>query len=144
MKWKETETAALNAHQVLPVLVDNYFEAGRAAAKGSASPRELHKFRVRTKRFRYALEMFAPIYGTELTKRLGTLRRLQKILGQISDVYTIRKILKHDGHKQELHSEGNKRIDEFREHWNTVFDAADQLEQWTAVLSGAPNPSQKR
>ncbi len=144
MKWLETETAAVNAHRALPLLVTNYFEAGREAAKRHKSARELHRFRVKTKRFRYALEMFAPVYGVELASRLRALQRLQKMLGEISDVYTIRELLKHDGHKQDLHAEGKRRIHEFREYWKSVFDASDQLEQWTAVLSGAPKSSLKR
>jgi CHAD domain-containing protein len=44
------------------------------------SPEELHGFRVETKQFRYALELFQSVYGIPLERKLESLRDIQKLL----------------------------------------------------------------
>jgi CHAD domain-containing protein len=136
MKWKASISTAENAARKLPQLATEYFEAGREAVAGRKSPRELHRFRVRTKRFRYALEFFRPVYGPELEGLLQDLQQLQKLLGKISDLYTIRELLKEEdgGHKKALHKEGLKKIRDFKAYWKTTFDADGQEESWTSAL----------
>jgi CHAD domain-containing protein len=136
MKWNNAESSASNAARELPPLARDYFKAGRKAVKGRKSPRELHRFRVKTKRFRYALEMFRPVYGHELEELLEKLQELQRRLGKISDAYTIRELLKHDGaHKKDLDEHGRKLMAEFKEHWKTVFDAPPEREKWLDALA---------
>ncbi len=45
----------------------------------------LHAMRIAAKRFRYAMEIFAPIYPDELTLPLQAARKSQQILGDIHD-----------------------------------------------------------
>ena len=140
MKWKYEESAAANAARELPKLAKAYFVAGRVASQARQSPRELHRFRIQTKRFRYALEMFAPVYGKDLAGRLEGLQQLQRLLGGISDAYTIRELLKHDGaHKKDLHEHGKRRIEEFQQYWKTSFDAPHEMEGWIASLGRERN-----
>ena len=135
IKWEPTGSSASNAIRELPALAHEYFRAGRKAVKGDKTPRELHRFRVRTKRFRYALEMFRPVYGKNLENLLEKLQELQKRLGKISDAYTIRELLKDDAaQKKHLHEHGKKLIADFKEHWKTVFDAPPQEQQWVSTL----------
>lgn len=139
MKWNETATAKSNAYEQLPRMMEKYFKAGRQAVRGRKTPTELHRFRVRTKRLRYALEMFTPVYGEELANRLGVLQQLQKLLGKISDTYTIRQLLKRDGSfKKDLQADERKHIEEFRDYWKTTFDAPHELERWTSALGAPP------
>jgi len=65
-KWDETATAARNARSELPMASQRYFRAGRETLGSETTPAELHAFRLRTKRFRYSLELFRPIYGPTL------------------------------------------------------------------------------
>ena len=136
MTWDYEASAGENSERELPALARGYFASGRDAMDKTRSPRELHRFRIKTKRFRYALEMFQPVYGAAMEPRLERLQQLQRILGKISDLYTIRKLLKDDyGCGKELYREGRKRIEEFREHWRTVFDAPGEEEAWVATLN---------
>src|ERR1700682_1410987 len=88
MKWKPSRSVIENASSVLPKLVEKYFKSGRTAADGKRSPKELHRFRFRTKQFRYSLELFRPVYGPSLDRRLNSLRGLQAALGKLSDYHS--------------------------------------------------------
>ncbi|HLG99977.1 MAG TPA: CHAD domain-containing protein [Bryobacteraceae bacterium] len=135
MKWKPSETAASNACRVLPKLAEQYFKSGRTAADGKRSAKALHQFRVTTKKFRYALELFRPVYGKSLERRLKALRDLQDILGKISDHQTILDVLPKDkqlGAKVERALK--RKSKEFRKAWET-FDADGELKQWKSFLN---------
>lgn len=138
MTWDFDSSTAENSRRELPALAAEYFAAGRAAMDKKRSHRELHRFRVKTKRFRYTLEMFRSAYGPGLDTQLDRLRQLQGILGKISDAYTIRELLRDDGcYKKDLDREGKKRVQEFRQHWETVFDAAGEEEAWISTLKSS-------
>jgi CHAD domain-containing protein len=66
-----------------------FFARGENAANG-ATPQELHKFRIATKKFRYALELFASIYGPGLNIWLERIKGVQSRLGEINDYETAR------------------------------------------------------
>jgi alpha-galactosidase len=129
-KWRveirPSETPAVD----LPALGEEYFRAGRKTVAAAETPKELHRFRVRTKRFRYALEMFPPVDGA------GNLQHLQRILGKISDADSIRELLKtEESHKKNLQAEMRKRMAEFKQYWTETFDAPAQKERWIGDLS---------
>jgi CHAD domain-containing protein len=48
-------------------------------------PEELHALRIRCKRLRYLLELFAPLYGDALATPINALRRVQDTLGRFQD-----------------------------------------------------------
>jgi len=62
-----------------------YFKSGRKTFGGDATPVELHAFRLQTKRFRYTLELFRPVYGPTLERMIRSLRRIQQLLGVVND-----------------------------------------------------------
>jgi CHAD domain-containing protein len=134
MKWKMNMNAGSNARKVLPKLAETYFEAGRKAADGKQSSKALHRFRISTKRFRYALELFEPVYGDSLKRRLKTLHTLQDALGKISDCQTILEML--DGDKAieaKLERAMKRNSKEFRKQWEK-FDSNGQLKHWKEYL----------
>jgi CHAD domain-containing protein len=136
MKWKFklAASAAENARSLLPKLADEYFEAGRKAAGRKRSPKALHRFRIATKRFRYALELFRPVYGPSLDRRLKALHGLQHVLGTISDYQTIRELLPRDEARDARFERALRRKSkEFRQRWD-VFDSAGQLKRWKTYL----------
>jgi CHAD domain-containing protein len=138
MKWKRSKTAAANAARVLPPLVEEYFKAGRKAAGGKRSPKQLHKFRIATKRFRYTLEQFRPVYGAVLERRLDPVRDLQSVLGRLHDFQAIGAMLpSHDPLQARLTRSFKKKLREFHGQW-TAFDAAGQLERWQKFLAAGP------
>ena len=134
MKLKSSQTAAENARVVLGKLLENYFEAGRKAADGKRSPKELHAFRLATKQFRYSLELFRPVYGPSLERRLKTLHEIQTILGKLSDYHSVRTLLAGDqALEAKLDRATKKQLKEFHEQW-AAFDSAGQLKRWRAYL----------
>src|SRR5580698_2381850 len=100
MKLKPAHTAADNARLVLPKMARKYFNAGRKAIEGKRPPDELHGFRLKTKQFRYTLELFRPVYGPNLDRYLKALRELQGALGKVSDYQAIQRVLSKDSEVQ--------------------------------------------
>ena len=136
MKLKPSYSAAENARLVLPKMARKYFEAGRKAIDGKRPPEELHGFRLETKRFRYTLEMFRPVYGPHLDRYLKALRELQSALGKVSDYQAIQRVLSGDDevNKQLEHALKGK-IKDLRHSWR-VFDSDGQLKRWRTYLAG--------
>ena len=88
MRWDSTVSPAANARAVLPRLARKYLAAGRRAARKKATTQQLHQFRLLTKRFRYSLEIFQPLYGSGVKQKLEVIRRIQSCLGDINDCVT--------------------------------------------------------
>jgi CHAD domain-containing protein len=85
-------TPAQAAAQLLPEFTRRFYEAGREAfAQGDAET--LHEFRIAAKKFRYALELFQPLYGPRFAEKLARLKKLQDFLGRLNDLATARIIL---------------------------------------------------
>jgi CHAD domain-containing protein len=135
MKLKTTRSAAENAKELLPKLLEKYFKAGRKAAKREHSPKKLHGFRLATKQFRYSLELFRPLYGPKLDRKLSALSELQGVLGKLSDYHSLRTVLAGDNALEaKLDRATKKTLKEFREHW-AAFDTDGQFRRWKAYLA---------
>jgi CHAD domain-containing protein len=138
MKWESSLSADANAHRILPRLAADYFKAGRKAA-GKNSPKALHRFRISTKRFRYALELFEPVYGSTLKKRLKALHKLQDALGKISDYKSIIELVNGDqSTTADLEKAMKRKTKEFRKEWKS-FDSRGQLKDWKDYLANSAN-----
>lgn len=136
MKLKRAESAAENARLVLPKMARRYFEAGRIAIEGKRPPDELHSFRLKTKQFRYTLELFRPLYGPNLDRYLKALRELQGALGRVSDYQSIQRVLSGDRKlKQQIDEAIREKLKDLRQSWQ-VFDADGQLKRWRTYLAG--------
>jgi CHAD domain-containing protein len=143
MKLKPSLTAAANAHKLLPKMAEKYFHAGREASDGKRSPTEMHEFRIATKRFRYALEIFKPVYGASLDRYLKGLHNLQHTLGQLSDYRSIRQMLDGDDElKEHLAHSTEKHLKEFHDQWK-VFDGEGRMKTWMTYLGGVRLPVRK-
>jgi len=144
MKWKTSENVAGNARRVLPRLAQDYFEAGRKVVKEKRSAKALHRFRIATKRFRYALELFQPLYGPSLGQRLKAVHAIQDVLGKISDQQTILNLIAGD---QEIGTKVKRALKrssrDFRKRWQ-AFASNGQLKQWKSYLARGPRPSAAR
>lgn len=136
MKLRASRTAAANAHELLPKMAEKYFHAGREASDGKRSSKEMHEFRIETKRFRYALEIFKPSYGVGIDRYLNALHKLQHTLGQLSDYRSIRQMLDGDEElKEKLRHATEKHLKEFHDQWK-VFDGEGQMKRWKTYLGG--------
>jgi CHAD domain-containing protein len=90
LHWEASAHPAENARTVLPNLARDYFQHGKKAARPETSEGELHEFRLATKRFRYTLEMFTPVYGPGLEARIKQIRQVQQVLGDVQDCQAVR------------------------------------------------------
>ena len=136
MKLKPSRSAAENARVVLPKLAHKYFEAGRKAIEGKRPPDELHGFRLETKRFRYTVELFRPLYGPNLDRYLKALRELQGALGKVSDYQAIQRVLSSDSEVQKQIEHALKgKLRDLRHSWR-AFDSDGQLKRWRTYLAG--------
>jgi CHAD domain-containing protein len=145
MKIKPAHSAAENARLVLPKMTRKYFEAGRKAIEGRQPPEELHGFRLETKRFRYTLEMFRPLYGPNLDRYLKALRELQGALGKVSDYQAIQRVLPNDPElNKQIERVLKGKVKSLRQSWRS-FDSNGQLKRWRSYLSGEHSkPKAKR
>ena len=138
------------AHQTLPRLADEFFERGHRAAKEKASPAELHQFRIASKKFRYSLELFLPLFGPALKPGLEKIKQVQGLLGDINDCETVRNMIseyKGTGSVAAwLKRKQRKRIGEFRTCWVETLGTESELRTWKDLLShplGKTRPMKK-
>lgn len=141
--WKLSASASANAKRILPWLAARFFAAGREAVGAEPTPRALHKLRLRGKRLRYSLELFAPCYGPAIGRRIDELKKVQGRLGEISDCAATIRLLRKAGLADSpegerftafLQERERQRTARFLEHWRKDFDAAGRLEAWLAYL----------
>jgi CHAD domain-containing protein len=142
--WSPSNSAVESARNTLPQLAERFFAAGRKAAKqGRATPKELHAFRLHTKRFRYTLELFQPLYGPGLKSRLAELRRIQQYLGDMNDCVITEALLRAGGGKKtaevkqllaRLDSRKTNRARRFLRYWRDSFDPPAQEKRWHRYL----------
>lgn len=143
MKWKLSRNAIDNAGAELPKLAEKYFRDGRKALDKERTPKQLHRFRIETKQFRYALELFAPIYGPTLDRHIGSLRGIQDALGKVSDFQTILEMLAGDKKwEAKVQKAQQKKMKEFREEWKKL-DSEGQLHRWKTYLSRVPSAEKR-
>ena len=117
------------------------FAARAAEAARAASPEELHRFRIATKKFRYTLELFPPGYGPHHGACLEQVKAIQGRLGRINDFETARRLL--SGLKRgkkvaaQLKKKEKEGIADFLHHWT-----AEIARHWSqAALATLPAPS---
>lgn len=145
MKLNPTQSAAQSARALLPKMARRYFEAGREAVEHKHPPEELHALRLETKRFRYTLELFQPLYGPTLERYLDALRELQGVLGKVSDYQAIGRVLAKDRKLQaEIERATKSKLKDLRRIWR-AFDAPGELKRWRSYLgSEHSRPRAKR
>lgn len=146
--WAADHLATENAARVLPALAEQYFRDGRAVLPEKTSSAKLHRFRLKTKRFRYTLELFRSIYGPGLEARLRLLRKVQQFLGEANDCAAARALL--DGRQVApeaaayLESREAERAAEFRSFWRGQLDAPGHEERWIRYLRDFAGRSRKK
>ena len=140
--WTPSGDVAAGVRLHLPPLIKDYFAAGRVAAQPQTSAVKLHKFRLATKRLRYTLELFQPLYGPGLSQRLAQLRTIQDLLGDGHDATVTSARLAGRVRRDPalgpvlaaLELRARKKHAEFRSFWTHRFDGAGNELRWTNYL----------
>ena len=142
VRWSPSASPAANARKVLPRLAHRFFKAGRKAI-ASTDGDVLHDFRLATKRLRYTLEFFEPIYGPGLAGRMATLKELQRYLGEITDAHVsevflssgptknraeVRRVLLWLGRHASAQKSG------LRKYWRNKVDTDGAEQRWINYL----------
>ncbi len=132
--WNDQSSIQENLQARLPKVVAAFFREGRKAMKPSRKWDEMHEFRLRAKEFRYTLELFRPLYGTALNTRLESLRKIQQLLGDVSDAVATRKLIKGLAEaaplREKLAKKAETKLKTLRTYWRQEFDAEGELEGW--------------
>jgi CHAD domain-containing protein len=137
VEWKPSELATADARRILPVLVREYFEAGRKLTPESTA-KVTHRFRLKTKRLRYTLDAFVELYGHGLKRRSASLKAIQNLLGEVNDCAVL---LKESGNslppevRTWLEERGQAARAEFLRYWKEEFDAPGEDKKWERYLT---------
>lgn len=138
---KETPpTVEEAAERKLPRMAKGFFNCGKKAAQDAGSARELHAFRIITKKFRYTLELLAPVYGPGLSDRVERIKSLQSVLGGINDCVTVRQLIAQPAGSavdDELKKKQRKQTRRFQRQWTEEFAGHENTRQWIAYLNGS-------
>lgn len=132
------------AGELLPSLCREFFAHGREASQPGVSAGELHEFRLAAKRFRYTVELFQPLYPGSAKLILGTMKRVQTLLGEINDCAATAVMLAARGAPpallRELRARERKEAAEFRKAWKQM-DAEGVEAAWEQALARPVKPS---
>jgi len=146
LSWKPAEPAVEDARRVLPEMVRAYFAAGRKLSEKSG-PKALHRFRLKTKRLRYTLDIFEAIYGHGLKRRSARLKTIQTSLGEANDCAVL---LKQSGAELPekvrtwLLQRADQSRQEFLKYWKNEFDAGGEENKWKRYLTHSTTRSAAR
>lgn len=140
-EWDLEQDLPDNLRRVLPKLAEDFFAMGLEAAAAGDDHVKLHRFRLRTKRFRYTLELFRAPYGAEWERGLQALKGLQDRLGAINDcVCTIAFIGEESAQDRRAVAAVRrlllKREADFQAYWRGEF--APRTQAWWVGWLGAP------
>jgi CHAD domain-containing protein len=132
--WEWSAGVGKDARRMLRPWVEEFFSEGDIAVDARGDHDVLHQFRLHTKRLRYALEIFLPVYGPELKPGLLALRKLQDRMGAINDCAVV---LALPGMNRAAAQAVNRilvvREAALRHYWKETFPAKSR-KQWTRML----------
>jgi CHAD domain-containing protein len=137
----EKPSAEENAQRLLPAMMEDLFRAGGEAARPDATHQKMHRFRLKTKRLRYTLELFEAVYGRKTKPMMESLKGLQAKLGAINDCATTLEMIRRDrAAAAAVRRLAGKREAEFRMYWKKHFGPRERA-RWKAVLGAADGKS---
>ena len=129
------ETAA---QRMLPRMAKDFFRSGDRVAVSGVSPEKLHQFRIASKKFRYTLELFIPLYGPMLPALLDQIKAVQTILGDFNDCETVRDMISGwagskpvDG---QLKRRQRRKMEEFSQQWHERLADPEDVRRWRDYL----------
>jgi CHAD domain-containing protein len=131
------------ARGVLPRLAERFFRAGGTASAHS-SGEKLHEFRIRAKKFRYALELFEPVYGAAVEEWTREIKSVQTILGSMNDYRTVLSMAVaarcSKKLKASLKRSERRKVRQFCELWEQRFSGAATADWLRALQLGVEDP----
>jgi CHAD domain-containing protein len=134
----DREALQATARSILPKLAERFFKAGEASAADGSGTR-LHDFRIRAKKFRYALELFLPVYGSVAAEWIRDVKAVQSSLGAMNDYRMVLSIAADLGCSHELQAAlkdtERRNLRQFRKIWAERFTERP-VAAWIRALRG--------
>jgi CHAD domain-containing protein len=161
LKWRTALEAALSggnsadtrmaveqtARRILPRMAVDFVDRGNAACEAKTSAEKLHAFRIASKKFRYTLELFAPLYGAELASWRDSIKEIQTVLGDINDCVTVAQMLaEYKGTRAVedwLKKRQRRKVEQFSRRWAEEFGEAGSVRERIRSLSRPGQPPKK-
>jgi len=141
------EPIAATAARVIEPMLAEFASRGKRALGPKASIDRIHRLRIETKRVRYTLELFAPVYGASLDGSTERLKSLQSVLGAISDCEAVREMIGRQGGDRRIESalrrQMSGKLGEFRRLWADSFARAP-IEIGAGVSRKPEAPGERR
>ncbi len=113
------------ARKAMPELAGKFLESGKEAVRSSASLSDLHDCRIAAIKLRYALELLGPISKSPLNAWLTDIKRVQAILGELTDCQAARELVSSyaiaDQFDGWLKKKQRKSVNAFRQFWEETF-----------------------
>jgi CHAD domain-containing protein len=134
------------AHRVIGRIAKDFQKRGNEASSPEATPKCIHHFRIAAKKFRYALELFQPLYGSSLDSFVASLKCTSTLLGDINDCVTVAAIVaEYKGGNRladRLKKRQHKKTEEFRKFWKEEFSRSriDPLSKKPAASITSEHP----
>ena len=138
--WQAESSASAEAIRVLPALLRHWFQHGDHVIQPRTSEKRLHEFRLATKRARYTLELFEPLFGTVIRQHLDGLKKVQQVLGQLNDCQTSLELLKElptpcdAAWIDAIKLRRDKKRGDFTQMWLDEFADESRRESWLLAL----------
>jgi CHAD domain-containing protein len=111
----------------------DFLKQGNEASSPAASPKDLHRFRIASKKFRYALELFQPLYESSLHPVVESIKGASTLLGDINDCVTVAgMVADYKGNNplaDRLKKRQDKKTEEFRKYWKSEFGDGERLRE---------------
>jgi CHAD domain-containing protein len=135
------------AHHVLGRIAKDFHKQGKKASEAEASTAALHRFRIAAKKFRYALEIFQPVFHSSLDPLVASVKSASALLGDVNDCATVAEMVADSkGGAQlgdRLKKRQHKKTEEFRDYWKKEFADAEPLKAIIVQLN-LPEPAATR
>jgi len=116
------------AQGIVRQMAAGFLRLGKKAASRETSIRQVHRFRIASKKFRYTLELVEPFYGGELTPWLERVKDVQSILGDANDCEAVRRMVERwnavDGLIAKLEQRQKRKLKKFRRQWASMPEAS--------------------
>jgi CHAD domain-containing protein len=135
------------AQRALGRIAKDFLKQGNEASSPDASPKGLHHFRIVAKKFRYALELFQPLYGSSLNAVVARIKHASALLGDLNDCVTVAGIVaQYKGGNRlvdRLKKRQHKKAEEFRKYWTEEFSDGVRLRHSIDRLNKKPVASSR-
>jgi CHAD domain-containing protein len=109
------------AQHLVREMAADFLTLGEKATHADTSARQVHRFRIASKKFRYTLELVEPFYGGGLNPWLDRVKAVQSVLGDANDCEAVRRMASDwnagEGLIAKLEERQKRKLKKFRREW---------------------------